>query len=102
MVVDRVIHAAAPVLSAENSRPACEVSRLRLTSRTNDMRRRGSAGREISRRTRDAAHCDVRDRSFHAALQNHGAGGEIEAMFAAMQYVLVTRLLELLFRLQFH
>jgi hypothetical protein len=103
LVFDRGIHPAALALPANKILPACEISPLCPTSRqTYSRRQRSSAGRDISRPTRAAAHWQFRDRPFYAALQNSGTGGALKAAFAATQYVLVTRLLELLFRLQFH
>ena len=101
MLFDRDIHAAAPVLPASKFWPACEMSHRRLTSPENDMRRR-RAGREISRPCHIGWRRDFRERPFHAALQDRGIGEVKKAPIGAAQYVLVTRLLALLFKLQFH
>lgn len=72
---NRVIFAAAPVLPADKIGPACEISRLRLTSPNNQVRRRRcQAGREMSRPARARVRRQFRDRPFDAALQNHGTG----------------------------
>ena len=100
---DLGIHPAVRVLPANKILPACEISHLcPAFKQTHFGRQPSSARRDISRPTRTAAHRQFRDRPFDVALQNNGAEGVLKAVFAAMQYVLVTRVLELLFRLQFH